>query len=130
VKATRRVLVVEDNLDTVQTLARLLKSDGHNVEFAINGYAAIDIARRFRPDVVLLDLGLPGLDGFEVCRRIKSEPALRDACVIAVTAYSHDEYRARSQAAGCLLHVVKPVEPACLLALVNAVPVSGAPESA
>lgn len=117
----RRVLVVEDNLDTVQTFARLLKADGHRVEFAINGYAAVDIAKTFRPDVVLLDLGLPGLDGFEVCRRIKSDPELRDACVIAVTAYAFDEHRVRSRAVGCVLHVVKPVDPAYLLALVNAV---------
>ena len=126
-KAIRRVLVVEDNLDIIQILARLLKPDGHNVEFAINGYAAIDIARRFRPDVVLLNLGLPSVDGFEVCSRIKNDLGLRDVCVIAVTAYSYDEHRVRSQAAGCLLHVVKPVKPAYLLALVNAVPVSSAP---
>ncbi len=126
----RRVLIIEDNLDTVQTFARLLKSEGHDVEFAINGYAAVDIARTFRPDVVLLDLGLPGLDGFEVCSRIRTDPALRDVCVIAVTAYSYDEHRLRSQAAGCLLHVVKPVEPAYLLALVNAAPASGSPERA
>jgi len=118
----RRVLVVEDNLDTVQTLARLLKDDGHRVEFAINGYAAIDIAKAFHPDVVLLDIGLPGLDGFEVCSRIKSNPELRDVCVIAVTAYAFDEHRARSRAVGCALHVVKPIDPACLLALVNATP--------
>ena len=115
-----RVLVVEDNLDTVHTFARLLKSEGHTVEFAINGYAAVDIAKKFRPNVVLLDLGLPGLDGFEVCSRIKSDPELRDVRVIAVTAYSYDEHRLKSRAAGCELHVVKPVEPEYLLALVKA----------
>ena len=67
-----RVLVVEDNLDQVHTLSMLMKLEGHEVDFAINGYAAIDIAESFKPDVVLLDLGLPGLDGFEVCKRIEA----------------------------------------------------------
>src|SRR4030095_7785261 len=64
VGASLRVLVVEDNLDQVHTLAILLRLDGHQVDFAINGYVAIDVAERFKPDVVLLDLGLPGLDGY------------------------------------------------------------------
>ena len=118
----RRVLVVEDNLDTVQTFAYLLKADGHQVEFAINGYAAVDIAKKFRPDIVLLYLGLPGLDGFQVCSRIKGEPELRHTRVIAVTAYAHDEHRVRSRAVGCELHVVKPIDPDELLNLVNSAP--------
>lgn len=115
-----RVLVVEDNLDTLHTFAHLLRAEGCRVQLALNGYAALDKARSFRPDVVLLDLGIPGPDGFEVCSQIKSDPDTRDACVIAVTAYGYDEHRLRSLAVGCELHVVKPVEPAYLLALVEA----------
>lgn len=118
----KRVLVVEDNLDTVHGLARLLKDDGHQVEFAINGYAAVEIAKKFRPDVVLLDLGLPGLNGFDVCIRIKTEPGLEHTRVIAVTAYAHDEHRVRSRAAGCEMHIVKPYDPAHLLDVVNSAP--------
>lgn len=118
----RKVLVVEDHLDTVHTFAMLLKMDGHEVEFAINGYAAIDIAQKFRPDIVLLDLGLPGLDGFTVCSRIKHEPGLERTRVIAVTAYADDAHKVRSRAAGCELHVVKPVDPVHLLELVNTSP--------
>jgi len=115
--ATRRVLVVEDNLDAVHSLVVLLRQDGHQVDFAINGYAALDVARRFQPEVLLLDLGLPGLDGFDVCRRLKS--ASRDLRIIAVTAYASDEHRAKARAAGCDLHVVKPYDPQRLLAIVR-----------
>jgi CheY-like chemotaxis protein len=107
--APKRVLVIEDNLDSVHSLALLLIDMGHIVEYAINGYAGLDVARRFRPAFVLLDLGLPGLDGFEVCTLIKGEPGLERTRVIAVTAFGQEEYRTRSKAAGCELHLVKPV---------------------
>lgn len=118
-RATRRVLVVEDNLDAVHSLAFLLKDEGHVVEFAINGYVALDLARKFRPDIVLLDLGLPGLDGFEVCRQLKSDPELQNIRVVAVTALSSPEDRAKAGAVGCDLHIAKPYDPLRLLALVR-----------
>jgi DNA-binding response OmpR family regulator len=68
-----RILVVEDNLDSVHSLAMLLRDMGHEVEYAINGYAALSVAQVFKPEVVFLDLGLPGLDGFEVCRAMKAD---------------------------------------------------------
>lgn len=110
----KRVLIVEDDLDSVRSLAMLVAHMGHKVEYAINGYVAVDIAKRFRPDVVFLDLGLPGLDGFDVCSRIKSDPEFKDARVIVITGYSQDEFRVRALAAGCDAHFVKPVEPALL----------------
>ena len=119
--ASRRVLVVEDNLDTVHSLVTLLRLDGHEVDFAINGYAALDVAKRFAPDVVLLDLGLPGLDGFDVCRRLKREPGLQQVRIIAVTAYAQDDHRVKSRAAGCDLHIAKPYDPLQLLAAVREV---------
>jgi two-component system OmpR family response regulator len=105
----KRVLVIEDNLDAVHSLALLLHDMGHFVEYAINGFVGLDIAQRFRPDFVLLDLGLPDVDGFEVCRRIRRDPAFVRTRVIALTAFGQDEYRARSKAAGFELHLLKPV---------------------
>jgi CheY-like chemotaxis protein len=112
--APRRVLLVEDNLDAVRALAELIKDIGHRVEYAINGYAAVEIARRFKPHFVLLDLGLPGMDGYEVCTRLKKEPELTHARIVALTAYGRDEHRAKARAAGCELHLLKPVSPQTL----------------
>src|SRR3981081_4139085 len=84
----KRVLIVEDNIDAARSLAYLVRDMGHFVEYAINGYVAIDIARRFLPDVVLLDLGLPGMDGFDVCKKIKGYPGLEQTRVIAITGYA------------------------------------------
>jgi CheY-like chemotaxis protein len=105
----RRVLVVEDNLDAVHSLVSLLRDMGHQVDYAINGYVAIELARQMRPEFVFLDLGLPGVSGFDVCRWVKADPALKDARVIAITAYAQDEFRTRSKEAGCDLHLIKPV---------------------
>lgn len=117
---SQRVLIVEDNLENLHSLTRLLKSDGHQVEFAINGYVALVVAKKFAPDVVLLDLGLPGMNGFDVCSRLKAEPTLAHIRVIAVTAHGDEAARARSKAVGCESHIIKPYDPAFLLALVNA----------
>src|SRR5215213_8909878 len=106
----RRILIVEDNLDTVHSFALLLHDMGHKVEYAINGWVAIDVARRFRPQFVFLDLGLPGMDGFELCRRIKKEAGLESTRVIALTGYGQEEYRQRSSEAGCELHLLKPFD--------------------
>ena len=119
VSRSRRVLVVEDNLDAVHSLAFLLRQEGHIVEYAINGYVAVDLAKKFRPDIILLDLGLPGLNGFEVCSRLKGDPHLKHTRVVAVTAYNSEEDRKRSRAAGCDVHVPKPYDPQHLLAIVR-----------
>jgi CheY-like chemotaxis protein len=113
----RRVLVVEDDLDTVHSLSEMVWRMGHKVEFAINGYAAIDIARQFLPEIVFLDLGLPGMDGFEVARRLKRE--LGDVRIVAVTAYGSEKDRERSFSAGCELHLVKPVDPLLIALLLG-----------
>ena len=107
----RRVLVIEDNLDSMHALVFLLRDMGHDVECAVNGYIALEIAPKMRPEFVFLDLGLPGLDGFYVCERIRANPLLKATRVIAITAYGSDEHRARSLAAGCEQHLVKPVNP-------------------
>ncbi len=106
----RQVLVVEDNVDQAQTLCLLLESMGHRAEIASTGPAALDKARRVRPEVVLLDLGLPGLDGFEVAKRLRQEHGERIR-IIAITAYASENDRRQSREAGCELHLVKPADP-------------------
>lgn len=107
----RRVLVVEDQIDAVRTLSALIADIGHEVSYAINGYAALDIARRFRPQIVLVDIALPaGMNGYELCRRLKLEANDPPPRLIALTAYGSEEHRAKSRAAGCERHLVKPID--------------------
>jgi len=114
-----RVLIVEDNLDQVRTLSMLLTLEGYEVDYAINGYAAIDVAERFKPDVVLLDLGLPGLDGFDVCKWLRRHAGLERTRIIAVTGYGTEADRAKARAAGCEHHLTKPYDPQHLISLVR-----------
>jgi CheY-like chemotaxis protein len=116
---TRRILVVEDNLDAVHSLVLLLRDMGHRVEYAINGYAALEAARKFHPEIVFLDLGLPGMDGFELCARFRKEPTLAATRIISITAYGQDEYRKRALQAGCEIHVLKPVSASMLKDLIG-----------
>jgi CheY-like chemotaxis protein len=104
-----RILVVDDNVDGADSLAVLLRLSGHEVSLAHDGPAALDLARAFRPEIVLLDIGLPGMDGFEVARRLRGNEPTRDAILVAVTGYGRDEDRARSQEAGFDYHLVKPI---------------------
>lgn len=115
----RRVLIVEDNIDAGRSLAYFLRDVGHQVEHAINGYAAIAIARNLRPDIVFLDLGLPGMDGFTVAREIKREPGLENVRIVVVTGYGQDEYRERALKTGCDIHLIKPVDPKTLASLIE-----------
>ena len=105
----RRVLVVEDNLDSVRALSALISDMGHYVSYAINGYAALTVGQKQKPEFVLLDIGLPGMDGFELCRRMKRDAAFSGARIIALTAYGDEIHRRRSREAGCELHLIKPV---------------------
>jgi len=117
--SSRRVLVIDDDLDGMQTLATLLRHMGHEVEFAINGSAGLEAAQRMEPEFVLLDLNLPGMDGFEVARRLQGARAAPRPRIIAITGYSGEDYRQRSLAAGCEQHLIKPVEPETLLRLLE-----------
>jgi CheY-like chemotaxis protein len=105
-----RVLVVDDSLDTVHSVAYVLRDMGHDVEFAINGYAALEAARRFQPDVVLLDIRLPDTDGWDVARRLKRDSAGRQVRVIAITGRTREGDRLRSIQAGCEEHLLKPLD--------------------
>jgi signal transduction histidine kinase/CheY-like chemotaxis protein len=103
-----RVLVVDDNLDSVATLALLLKECGHDVRTAYDGPAALEAALDYRPNVVLLDIGLPGLDGFEVAKRLRQQPALQNTVLVAMTGYGAQSDLQRSFEAGFDHHLVKP----------------------
>lgn len=105
----RKVLVVEDNIDAVRTLAALIGEMGHSVSYAINGYAALEIGRKMKPDFVLLDLALPAMNGLDLCQRMRQESAFVASRIIALTAYGDELHRQRSKEAGCELHLVKPV---------------------
>ena len=105
----RKVLVVEDNLDSVRALAGLVADMGHAVSYAINGWAALSIGRKQPPEFVLLDIGLPGMDGYELCRQMKRDEAFSGSRIIALTAYGEETHRQRTRAAGCELHLIKPV---------------------
>lgn len=110
-----RVLLVDDNADALLTLSMLLRLEGHEVAVAHEGREALRVASEFRPDVVLLDIGLPGMDGYELGRRMRAEPTTADVVLIAVTGYSHTEARRRSKEMGFDQHLVKPVDPAALV---------------
>ena len=114
---SRRVLVVEDNLDSVHSMALLIKAMGHEIQFAINGFAAIEIARKFRPEIILLDIGLPDYQGDDIARQLKWEPGLERTRIIAMSGRAGDESRQRALEAGCEEYCIKPLDPAVLEAL-------------
>jgi PAS domain S-box-containing protein len=116
-----RVLVVDDNEDAAESLATLLQQAGHQVSVAHDGPTALAIADRERPRVVLLDIGLPGMDGYEVCREMR-RTGLDEALIVALTGYGQDEDRQRTRAAGFDGHQVKPGDPIELIKLVTGAP--------
>ena len=117
-----RVLLIEDNEDFAGTLIRLLGIWGHEAKSVSNGTHAVAEAIAFHADAVLLDLGLPGVDGCSVAERLLGEPALRGLRVIALTGYGHETDRARALTAGCEDYLLKPVEPAVLKRLLAKLP--------
>jgi CheY-like chemotaxis protein len=106
----RRILVVDDNRDAARSLAFLLNLHGHDVQFAHDGSAAIEMARVHAPEIILLDIGMPQMDGLEVARRLRQDPKMKDVLLVALTGYGQDRDRLRSQEAGFDVHLVKPVE--------------------
>ena len=109
---SRRVLVVDDNQDSAESLALLLRLSGHLVQTAHDGEAALEAADRFQPDAILLDLGMPRLNGYEVCERIRLRPWGQGVLLVAQTGWGQAQDRARTLAAGFDAHLTKPIDPA------------------
>jgi CheY-like chemotaxis protein len=110
----RRVLLVDDNEDALDMLAELLRAAGHEVRVALDGAAALEIAKAFRAEAAVLDIGLPGMDGYELARRLRARPE-GPPLLIALSGYGQESDRERSEAAGFALHLVKPLEVSELL---------------
>jgi CheY-like chemotaxis protein len=109
-KISVKVLVVDDNEDAVVLLAKLLGVFGHDARFSTSGIDALEVGAVFEPDVVVLDLGMPGMDGIETARRLKQEPWGERAILIALTGWGQPEDLERTRAAGFDAHLVKPLE--------------------
>jgi PAS domain S-box-containing protein len=118
----RRVVVVDDNVDAADSMARLLRMAGHDVDIEYDGAAALERIMRDMPEIVLLDIGLPGMSGYEVAKQLRARPESKELQIIAMTGYGQEEDRRRSLAAGFDGHLVKPVMPAELFALIDAAP--------
>jgi PAS domain S-box-containing protein len=114
-----KVLIVEDNLDSAEMLAFVLELGGHDVRAAHNGAEALEAARAFAPQVVLCDIGLPGMNGYEVAARLRQRAESQRTVLIALTGYGQEEDRRRAKAAGFDYHLTKPVEPEALTALLD-----------
>jgi PAS domain S-box-containing protein len=121
--AAHRVLIVDDNLDGAESLAMLLEEVGQETYEAHDGLQAVDAAERVRPDAILLDIGLPRLNGYEVCRRIRQSPWGQNVMIVALTGWGQDEDRQRSLEAGFDSHLVKPVDFDLLMQLLDSLPV-------
>src|SRR5688572_30739245 len=105
----QRVLLVDDNVDSTEPLSLLLQAKGHDTRVAVEGEGAISVADDFQPNCVVLDLGLPGMDGYEVARRLRERPYGTAMVLVALTGWAGKEVRTKAAAAGFDYHLVKPV---------------------
>lgn len=110
----KRILLVDDNADAVLILSMSLRLKGYAVEGCHSGQQALELTQTWRPQALLLDISMPGMDGYETCRRLRQLPWGQDVVIIALTGYSQDEDRQRTQEAGFDWHLVKPVDLAVL----------------
>lgn len=104
----RRILVADDNRDSANCLAAVLRADGHETRVVYNGVGAFEMAERFRPDLVFLDLGMPRMDGFQVAKKIRAQPWSKEIRLYALTGWGQDRHRQLSHEAGIDGHLVKP----------------------
>jgi CheY-like chemotaxis protein len=112
--ARRRVLLIDDNVDMRETLAACLSMQGHDVTEAGDGPSALQLASEFAPDVIVVDIGLPEMDGYEVARRLRADPLTRDVRLVALTGYGQQEDKQKALNAGFDEHLTKPVDSATL----------------
>jgi CheY-like chemotaxis protein len=118
-KDSIRVLVVDDNRDAAETLAVLMRLEGHTVAIAFDGATALSEAARSQPQVVLLDIGMPGMNGYEVARELRAREATKSTVIVAITGYGQPEDRARAAEAGFTDHLTKPIAAEKLFAVVK-----------
>jgi CheY-like chemotaxis protein len=104
-----KILVVDDNEPSAKTLGWMMEMIGHSTRLALSSSKALEVAKEYKPDVILMDIGMPGMDGYELCTNMRSEPALRNSVFIAQTGWGQQEHRQRSKEAGFDYHLVKPV---------------------
>jgi signal transduction histidine kinase/DNA-binding response OmpR family regulator len=114
-----RVLVVDDNEASAKTMGWMIELAGHETQLVNNGIQALEVAQTFQPSVVLLDIGLPGMNGYDVCRQMRQQPQLKDTMFIAQTGWGQEEHRRRSKEAGFHHHLVKPIDLAMLQELLD-----------
>jgi len=105
-----RVLIVDDNPTNLKLVAYLMKANGYTVDTALDAETALDSIRVNHPDVILMDIQLPGIDGLELTRRLKADPGTRDIVIVAVTAYALKGDQAKALAAGCDDYITKPID--------------------
>ena len=115
----RRVLLVDDNVDAIEALAQLMSLSGHDVRTAVDGAAALQLAAQFEPQLVLCDLGLPGMSGYEVARALRAMPCGEHMRIAALTGYGSDTDRERAASAGFDAHLLKPVDPEAIEKLLD-----------
>jgi CheY-like chemotaxis protein len=118
----RRILVVDDNTDSVESMALLLSELGHDVRTARDGHSALEQASAFDPEVVLLDIGMPGMDGYSAARRMRALPGGASLRIVALTGWGQEEDRRRTRAAGFDAHLTKPVDPQTLRQVIDPSP--------
>jgi signal transduction histidine kinase/CheY-like chemotaxis protein len=124
----RRVLIVDDNADALESLSRLVHYMGNEVRRAHDGLEAIEVAREFRPDIVLMDLGMPNMNGYEAARHLRQEPWGQNVSIIATTGWGQEEDRRRTTEAGFDRHLVKPIEVAALREVLGGMTASRSPQ--
>jgi CheY-like chemotaxis protein len=115
----RRILVVDDNVDAAVTTSALLRTWGHEVQAAYSGETALEKVRSFRPEIILLDIGMPGMTGYDVAKRLRAEPSAQGIIIAALTGYGQETDRERSWAAGFDYHFTKPPDPTQLASLLE-----------
>ena len=118
-ETTRRILVVDDNVDSAESMAVLLRLEGYEARTLHEGERVVAMAREFRPDVILLDIGLPGISGYDVARAVRGDAQVGGVRLVAVSGYGRAEDRERARAAGFDEHLVKPVDFGALHAAIS-----------
>jgi CheY-like chemotaxis protein len=123
-QTVRRILIADDNPDAAESLAQILRSQGHETTIAANGRQAIELAERFRPQIIFMDLGMPQLDGLQATRQIRAQPWGKSLLVVALTGWGQPVDRKRSREAGMDMHLVKPMDVADIAEVLARAPVT------